>query len=89
MLIAQMALLCHQFDCEKSMDFITNYGRDNDTVGAVTGAILGADRLSAAPSKLVQAVCESQLGIDLEKLAREMTDKAYGWEFIKVLYSPG
>lgn len=81
MLIAQTALLCHQFDFEKSMAFIINYGRDNDTVGAVAGAILGAywgaDRLPEAQSKLVREVCKNQLGIDLEKLAQAMTDKVY------------
>ena len=81
MLITQTALLCHQFDFEKSMAFIINYGRDNDTVGAVVGAILGAywgaDRLPQTQSKLVQEVCKNQLGIDLEKLAQQMTDKVY------------
>lgn len=81
MLIAQTALLCHQFDFEKSMAFIINYGRDNDTVGAVAGAILGAywgaDRLPEAQSKLVREVGKNQLGIDLEKLAQAMTDKVY------------
>ncbi|MPR33075.1 hypothetical protein GBK04_06815 [Cytophagaceae bacterium SJW1-29] len=63
------------------MAFIINYGRDNDTVGAVAGAILGAywgaDRLPQAQSKLVREVCKNQLGIDLEKLAQQMTDKVY------------
>ena len=81
MLITNTALLCHDFDFEKSMAFIINYGRDNDTVGAVAGAILGAywgaDRLPAKSSKLVKEVAKSQLGIDLEKLARDMTDKLY------------
>ena len=36
------ALLFTNFDFQKSMEFITNYGRDNDTVAAITGAILGA-----------------------------------------------
>ena len=29
-------------DFEKTMQFIVNYGRDNDTVAAVAGMILGA-----------------------------------------------
>ncbi len=81
MLITNTALLCHDFDFEKSMAFIINYGRDNDTVGAVAGAILGAywgaDKLPAKSSKLVKEVAKNQLGIDLEKLARDMTDKLY------------
>jgi len=36
------ALLFTDFDFEKSLAFVTNYGRDNDTVAAITGAILGA-----------------------------------------------
>jgi hypothetical protein len=81
MLIAQTAMLCHDFDFEKSMAFIINYGRDNDTVAAVAGAILGAyygaERLPAGPSKQVMQVCATQLGIDLEKLARDLTEKMY------------
>ncbi len=81
LLIAQTALLCHAFDFEKSMAFIINYGRDNDTAGAVAGAILGAywgaDALPEVQSKLVTEVCKTQLGIDLEKLARDMTEKIY------------
>ena len=60
------------------MQFIINYGRDNDTVGAVAGMILGAkDGYSGLPLALrkeVLRVNKESMGIDLEELAREMSD---------------
>ena len=59
------------------MEFITNYGRDNDTVGAVTGSILGAlHGYMALPQdqcELVLRVNREVLGIDLEQRARQLT----------------
>jgi hypothetical protein len=65
-----------QGDFEKTMQFIVNYGRDNDTTGAVAGMILGA-RLGfkALPETLKQQVLKmnrEQMGIDLEALADEL-----------------
>ncbi len=69
-------LFCH-FDFQKSMEFITNFGRDNDTVGAVTGAVLGAHHgfqgLPQDQRELVLRVNREQLDIDLEKLAESLT----------------
>lgn len=63
-------------DFSKAMEFVTNYGRDNDTVGAVTGAILGAYHgASHLPEKQVQHILEltrDHLGIDLQHLARQL-----------------
>lgn len=63
-------------DFEKTMQFIVNYGRDNDTVAAVAGMILGAkDGYSNLPQELretVVKVSREQMGIDLEALAKEM-----------------
>jgi ADP-ribosylglycohydrolase len=63
-------------DFEKSIQFIVNYGRDNDTVAAVAGMILGAkDGYNNLPSELrteVLRVNKEQLGIDLEELASRM-----------------
>ena len=63
-------------DFEKSIQFIVNYGRDNDTVAAVAGMILGAkDGYSNLPIELrteVLRVNKEQLGIDLEALASRM-----------------
>ena len=65
-------------DFEKTMQFIVNYGRDNDTVAAVAGMILGAkDGYSKLPAELreeIVKVSREQMGIDLEALAQEMVD---------------
>lgn len=72
------ALEFGQGDFEKTMRFIVNYGRDNDTVAAVAGMILGAkDGYSNLPVALrteVLRVSKENMGIDLEALAREMTN---------------
>lgn len=69
------ALEYGQGDFEKTMAFIVNYGRDNDTVAAVAGMILGARAgYTGLPRELrteVIRVNRQQIGIDLEKLARE------------------
>ncbi len=71
------ALQFGEGDFEKTMQFIVNYGRDNDTVGAVAGMILGAkDGYSGLPVALrteAVRVNKENMGIDLEALAREMT----------------
>ena len=77
-LINMTALLFCQMDFQKAMEFITNYGRDNDTIGAISGAILGAYWGAAQlPPHLVAQVLETNeedLDIDLKSLAREFTD---------------
>ena len=66
-------------DFEKTMQFIVNYGRDNDTVAAVAGMILGAKLgYKALPQELrekILKVNKENLGIDLEALAKEMTQQ--------------
>ncbi|WP_273568155.1 ADP-ribosylglycohydrolase family protein [Maribacter halichondriae] len=68
-------------DFEKTLQFIVNYGRDNDTVAAVAGMILGAkDGFSKLPVGLrteVLRVNKEVIGIDLEVLAREMSENTY------------
>ena len=72
------ALLLCDLDFRKSLSFVTNFGRDNDTVAAVTGAILGAywgvDKL---PAQMVERVLlvNRNLGLDLEILAERLTEK--------------
>jgi len=65
-------------DFEKSIQFIVNYGRDNDTVAAVAGMILGAkDGFTKLPLELraeVLRVNKEQLGIDLEALSSRMVE---------------
>ena len=58
------------------MQFIVNYGRDNDTVAAIAGMILGAkDGYANLPDHLkkeILRVNKEVLGIDLEALAHEL-----------------
>jgi len=72
------ALLFTDFDFQKSMEFVVNYGRDNDTVAAITGAILGAfhgySKLPKESVEKVLAVNKEQLGIDLEAMADQLVD---------------
>jgi len=72
------ALLFTNFDFQKSMGFVVNYGRDNDTVAAITGAILGAlhgySKLPPESAQLVLAVNKEQLGIDLEMMAARLVE---------------
>ena len=73
------ALIFSDFDFRRSLEFVMNYGRDNDTVGAVTGAILGAYYgFNQLPDDLKTPVVntnKNKLGIDLEALAKELTDQ--------------
>ena len=66
-------------DFEKTMQFIVNYGRDNDTVAAVAGMILGAkDGYSNLPKDLkeeVVKVSKEQMGIDLEEMAETLVNQ--------------
>ena len=70
------ALEFGQGNFEKTMQFIVNYGRDNDTVAAVAGMILGAkDGYSNLPVTLrteVLKVSKENIGLDLEETAREI-----------------
>jgi len=81
-LIMLTAMFYHDFAFEPTMVFITNYGRDNDTVAAVAGAILGAyhgaAKLPPGMTEQVLRVNREELGIDLEALAEEITAWIYG-----------
>jgi ADP-ribosylglycohydrolase len=78
-LITITAMMYGDYDFEKTMEFIVNYGRDNDTVAAVAGAILGAywgaDRLPEKKVKQVLKVNKELLDNDLENLALLMKNK--------------
>ena len=83
-LINLTALEFGQGDFARTLEFVTNYGRDNDTVAAVTGAILGAYLgFEALPPDLVKTSLETNeqlLGISLKDLAEDLTDQLYGKE---------
>ena len=74
--ILNVGMLYGGGDFEKTMQFIVNYGRDNDTVAAVAGMILGAQcGYSKLPVDLKEKVVEVSrevMGIDLELLAEEL-----------------
>ena len=65
-----------QDDFMKTISFIVNYGRDNDTVAAVAGMILGAqvgfDGLPEKERELVLQISRDLMGIDLEAVARQV-----------------
>ncbi|MEP7323227.1 MAG: ADP-ribosylglycohydrolase family protein [Saprospiraceae bacterium] len=75
-------LIMGQGDFLKTMEFVINYGRDNDTVGAVTGAIMGAYcGFNKIPIKLREQVIKTNkeiVGIDLMKMAEELAAKRWG-----------
>ncbi len=63
-------------DFEKTMQFIINYGRDNDTVAAVAGMILGAQiGYTNLPENLkseIIKVNKNYMGLDLEAMAKTL-----------------
>ena len=80
--IWQILVMGMQFgegDFEKTLEFIVNYGRDNDTVAAVAGMIMGAkEGFANLPKDLKEEIIKvnrEQLGIDLELLAQELVDQ--------------
>lgn len=81
-LIHLTALYFGEGNFERTLEFVVNYGRDNDTVAAVTGAILGAYLgYGAIPKDIVTStlmVNEELLGISLKQLARDMSASMSG-----------
>jgi hypothetical protein len=76
-LVNLTALLLFDFDFASTLEFVINFGRDNDTTGAVTGAILGAYHGAAGlPAEFRKQVLATnlKLGIDLEELAERMVE---------------
>lgn len=78
-MISLYALLYAEGSFMDAMVFITNFGRDNDTVAAVVGSILGAyvgyERLPEALSAQVIAVQKEELNIDIHELAEQLTNR--------------
>ncbi|MEM7656854.1 MAG: ADP-ribosylglycohydrolase family protein [Bacteroidota bacterium] len=76
-LVNLTALMITDFDFQLALEFVINFGRDNDTTAAVTGAILGAMHgAEALPPKLVQQTLASnrELGLDLEQMAQRLVE---------------
>ncbi|MGK7395428.1 MAG: ADP-ribosylglycohydrolase family protein [Candidatus Cyclobacteriaceae bacterium M3_2C_046] len=77
-LITLTGLQFGRMNFHDSLVFIINYGRDNDTTGAIAGAILGAySGLNAIPNQLKDPVISvnQQLDLDLIQLAQKLTDQ--------------
>ena len=78
-LVNLTALLFCNFDFEKSLAFVINYGRDNDTTGAITGAILGAywgaSRLPDTMKERVLLADSMVIRTNLPALAQQLTDQ--------------
>ncbi len=76
LLISLVSMMYTDFDFQKALEFLTNYGRDNDTSGAVVGAILGAYHgFDDLPEDMKWKVLETNrevLGINLELLAKDI-----------------
>jgi hypothetical protein len=76
-LVSLTAMLLHDLDFQQTIEFIVNYGRDNDTsaafVGSILGAYHGADALPRDQRALVVRVNREVLNIDLEELAHRLT----------------
>jgi len=77
-LVSLTAMLLHDLDFQRTIEFIVNYGRDNDTsaafVGSILGAYHGADALPPEQRALVVRVNREVLNIDLEASARRLTE---------------
>ncbi len=75
-LIASLAFA--EGDFNKGVEFAVNYGRDNDTVAAITGFVLGAqigfDRLDESLKQQVLDTHKNVLGIDLEAMAKRYAE---------------
>lgn len=73
------AMIFSDFDFEKTMAFLVNLGRDNDTTSAVAGGILGAfygyEKLPVEMKTKVIKVGKEQLDIDFEDIARKLARK--------------
>lgn len=73
------ALLFADFDFEVTLQFLVNYGRDNDTTAAVAGAILGAFYgFQGLPARLrtqVILVNKDVLTTDLVELSTKLTNQ--------------
>jgi hypothetical protein len=75
------AMVFSDFDFMKTLAFLTNYGRDNDTTAALAGAILGTyyglAQLPERESQQVFQVSKEWLDMDLELVARNFTSRIY------------
>ncbi|MEB2779935.1 ADP-ribosylglycohydrolase family protein [Algoriphagus sp. C2-6-M1] len=71
------AMIYADFDFMRTLTFLVNYGRDNDTTSAIAGGILGAfygfEQLPKLERENVLRVNKEILGTDLEQIANDLT----------------
>lgn len=76
--VCLVGMMYNDFDFERSLSFIINFGRDNDTSGAVAGAILGAywgaNQLPSDMIGQIKKVNQEILHIDLDNLITELVN---------------
>ncbi len=74
--ILATALLFGEGKFEKTIQFIINYGRDNDTVAAIAGFILGAqlgfEKLPKDLRETILEVNKNDFGIDFQQMAKDL-----------------
>ncbi|MEM9887897.1 MAG: ADP-ribosylglycohydrolase family protein [Bacteroidota bacterium] len=79
--ITLYALLYAEGDFMDAMCFVTNFGRDNDTVAAVVGTVLGIQNgYAQLPEDIAKQVVEANkevLGIDLVELSKLLSERFY------------
>ncbi|MEX2564928.1 MAG: ADP-ribosylglycohydrolase family protein [Cyclobacteriaceae bacterium] len=75
------AMIFSGFDFEGTMQFLVNFGRDNDTTAAVAGAILGAyygfEKLPGKMKTQSLKVNKNLLNTDMEALSEVLTDRIF------------
>ncbi|MEB2786851.1 ADP-ribosylglycohydrolase family protein [Algoriphagus persicinus] len=71
------AMIYADFDFMRTLTFLVNYGRDNDTTSAIAGGILGAfygfEQLPKLERENVLRVNKEILATDLEQIANDLT----------------
>lgn len=77
LLLTLTAMIFTDFQFQPTIEFLVNYGRDNDTTTAIAGAILGAyhgyNDLPEYKEQVIN-VAKDTHGIDLKELAQHITD---------------
>lgn len=78
------AMIVTDFDYLKTLAFLVNYGRDNDTTAAIAGGILGAfygyEKLPKSLSLKVLKLNKEELKLDLEGTAELLTKKVLSFK---------
>ena len=77
LLLTLTAMIFTDFEFQPTIEFLVNYGRDNDTTTAIAGAILGAyhgyDDLPEYKEQVIN-VAKDIHGIDLKDLTQQITE---------------